>query len=77
MALLIIIHNHSVYFIEISMFCKCKQASSKHIQNKKVYGHSTWPWPGGSVVFQQKAGFAQHRNEEHGACPRPGGYGPP
>lgn len=35
------LHAIALYFIDISTFCKCEQASSKHIQIKKVYGHST------------------------------------
>lgn len=65
------LHAIALYFIEISTFCKCKQASSKHNQIKKVYGHSTSLSSGGSVSFQQKAGLAQHR-----AYPRPGGCSP-
>lgn len=71
------LHASPRSFIEFSVFCKCKRASSKHGQHKKVSTHSPWPWPGGSVALQQKAGLAQHRNQQHRACPGPGGRCPP
>lgn len=59
------LHANPRSFIEFSVFCKCKHASSKHNRNERSSDTAR-----GRVAFQQKAGLAQHRNQQRGGLSR-------
>lgn len=60
-----------MYFIEIAVFCKCKQTSSKHVQIKKNLRTRHIAIAGGQCHLPQEAGLIWHT-----VCTRPGGCGP-